>query len=100
MRSVRSQNDMKEIDFVYPDMDWYSEISERKNLPLRCSFANVHRCPRYYSSLYLLGEAHITTKMEVKKIKELDRLWNRKSDLLPVIAEHDTGITSSGDKTL
>jgi len=69
------------MDFIYPDLSWYSEISDQKNVSLRCPYANVHRCPRYYSSLYLLGN------------------WN-KSDLLPVITEHDTSIMGSdGNKS-
>lgn len=79
------------MDFIYPDLSWYSEISDQKNVSLRCPYANVHRCPRYYSSLYLLGNAGITTKMETEKIQRLNELWN-KSDLLLVIAEHDTSI--------
>lgn len=85
------------MDFIYPDLKWYSEISGQKNVPLRCRYANVHRCPRYYSSLYLLGNAGITTKIETGKIKELDELW-KKSDLIPVIAEHDTEIRGPDDK--
>ena len=85
------------MSFIYPDLEWYSEISDQKNVPLRCPYANVHRCPRYYSSLYLLGNAGITTKMETEKIGELDELWN-KSDLLPVIAEHDTSIKEFDNK--
>jgi len=84
------------MDFIYPDLSWYSEISDQKNVSLRCPYANVHRCPRYYSSLYLLGNDGITTKMETEKIQKLNELWN-KSDLLPVITEHDTSIMGSDD---
>lgn len=87
------------MDFIYPDLSWYSEISDQKNVSLRCPYANVHRCPRYYSSLYLLGNDGITTKMETEKIQKLNELWN-KSDLLPVITEHDTSIMGSdGNKS-
>ena len=87
------------MDFIYPDLSWYSEISDQKNVSLRCPYANVHRCPRYYSSLYLLGNDGITTKMETEKIQKLNELWN-KSDLLPVITEHDTSIMgSAGNKS-
>jgi len=85
------------MEFIYPDLDWYSEISERKKAPLHCPYANVHRCYRYFSSLFLLGESGITTQIKPEKVKELEELW-KNSDLLPVIAEHDTGITSIGDK--
>ena len=84
------------MKFIYPNIDWYTEISEQKKATPRCPYANVHRCPRYFSSLYLLGEGGVTTKIKSEKVKELDEFWG-KSDLLPVIAEHDTGILSSGD---
>ncbi|MEN6319602.1 MAG: hypothetical protein ABFD82_12695 [Syntrophaceae bacterium] len=83
------------MKFIYPDTDWYCEISEQKSALSHCPHANVHRCPRYYSSLYLLGAERITTEIESEKVKELDEFW-RRSDLLPVVAEHDTGIF--GDK--
>ena len=62
--------------FIYPDIDWYTGISEQKHVQPRCPYANVHRCYRYYASLYLLGEANITTKMKSEKIKELERQYN------------------------
>ncbi|HSW62145.1 MAG TPA: hypothetical protein VLH56_02320 [Dissulfurispiraceae bacterium] len=83
--------------FIYPDLDWYSKISAKENVTERCPYANVHRCPRYYASLYMLGNAGVTTQMKPEKIKELDELWNQ-SELLPVIAEHDTSITKVDDK--
>ncbi len=84
------------MEFIYPDIDWYAKISEKKKATPRCPYANVHRCPRYFSSLYLLGEGGVTTKIKPEKVKELDEFWEE-SDLLPVVAEHDTGILSSGD---
>ncbi|MCF8146254.1 MAG: hypothetical protein K9N21_20295 [Deltaproteobacteria bacterium] len=78
--------------YIYPDVDWYTGISEQKKVQPRCPYANVHRCYRYYASLYLLGEANITTKINEEEIKELDSFW-AKSDLLPALAEHDTGIS-------
>ena len=83
---------------ISPDLDWYTITSKLEGVTPRCPFANVHRCPRYYSSLYLLGGAGITTRMKPEKIRELDTFWD-KSDVLPVVAEHDTGITSYGGKT-
>lgn len=83
--------------FIYPDLDWYTGISKVENVPPRCPYANVHRCPRYYHSLYLMGDSGITTKMKPEKIKELDTFW-AKTDILPVVAEHATNITGYGDK--
>ena len=85
------------MEFIYPDLDWHTQISKANSTPPRCPYANVHRCSRYYSSLYLLGKAGIATEIEPDKVKELDKLWEN-SDLLPVVAEHDTGITSCDDK--
>jgi len=84
------------MEFIYPDRAWYTKISEQNEATPFCPHANVHRCPRYYSSLYLLGEAGITTKITPEKINELDEFWE-KSELLPVVAEHDTMI--SGHKS-
>ena len=48
---------------IYPDLDWYGAISERKGLTGRCPFATVGRCPRYFESVALLSDAGITTKL-------------------------------------
>lgn len=85
------------MTFINPDLDWYTDISKREGVSPRCPFANVHRCPRYYYSLNLLGNAGTTTKIKPEKIQELDSLWD-KTDILPVVAEHDTGITSYDEK--
>ena len=86
------------MEFIYPDIDWYTGISEQKNVQPRCPYANVHRCYRYYASLYLLGKADITTKIKDEKIKELESFWEN-SDLLPALAEHDTGTSGPDGKT-
>jgi len=83
--------------FIYPDIEWYTAVSEVKGVQPRCPYANVHICYRYYSSLYLLGESHITTIMDPQKIEELESLW-QSSDQLPVVGEHDTGISGPGDE--
>jgi hypothetical protein len=86
------------MTYIYPDINWYTGISEQKKVQPRCPYANVHRCYRYYASLYQLGEANITTKMNEPKIKELKSFWS-KSDLLPALAEHDTGISGPDGRT-
>lgn len=85
--------------FIYPDLEWYTGISIREGVSPRCPYANVNRCPRYYYSLYLLGKIGTTTKIKPEIIEELDSLWE-KSDLLPVVDEHDTQLTGNTDKTL
>ncbi|CAG35901.1 hypothetical protein [Desulfotalea psychrophila] len=82
---------------IYPDLEWYTSLSASKNAAPRCPYANVHRCNRYYSSLYLLGERNIASKMNEKKIIELDNYW-QETDLIPVVQEHDPAISSSNGK--
>ena len=82
---------------INPNLDWYLSESKSEGATPRCPYANAHRCPRYYSSLYLLGDVRITTRMSPEKIKELDAYWEG-SDLLPVVAEHDTGIGGGNGK--
>ena len=84
--------------YIYPDLDWYTGLSKAEGIPPHCPYANVHKCPRYYASLYLLGKTDITTQISPEKTMELDALWER-SHVLPVIAEHDTGVTSSDGRT-
>ncbi len=71
-----------------PDLKWYTGMSSQREVPPRCPHANVHRCNRYYSSIYLLGELNITTKMVESKVADLDKYWEG-SGLIPVIEEHD-----------
>ena len=85
------------MKYIYPGLEWYADLSEQKIVQPRCPYANVHRCYRYFVSLYLLGNENITTKMKSDKIKELESLW-KNSDLIPAVVEHDTGISISGDK--
>lgn len=76
---------------IYPNLEWYKNLSSKKSASPRCPYANVHRCNRYYSSLYLLGEINITTKMAGKSVVKLDQHWEQ-SDLIPVIQEHDPAV--------
>lgn len=75
---------------VNPDMKWYSAISDRKGLLPRCPFASVHRCPRFYQSLSLLGEAG-STKIDPDEDRELFDDWSR-SDVWPTTREQETSI--------
>ncbi len=61
---------------IYPDLAWYGAQSEKKSLPVRCPFASVSRCPRYYQSLALLGEASIATKIDPTEDKRLLAFWS------------------------
>ena len=75
---------------VIPNINWYTLISKNKCLAPRCPFASVHRCPRFYQSLFLLGSAG-STSIDCKENKKLLRRW-RKSDLWPVTREQETTI--------
>lgn len=69
-----------------PDFDWYASKSKKFRLPTpRCPFANVNKCPRYYWSLSLLGNAGFTS---VKKAEDerLEKLWEG-SQLVPRTSE-------------
>ena len=77
-----------------PDLDWYTGLSKADGVSPRCPYANVHKCPRYYESLRLLGDSGMTTQIQPEKIQELDTLW-KGNPFVPVIAEHDTSIWSS-----
>jgi hypothetical protein len=81
---------------IQPDLKWYTEISTNKNMYPRCPFATVHRCPRYYASVSLLGEWHVATAIQPDEDAKLLEKWKR-SDLWPVAAEQDTAIAGSPD---
>lgn len=76
---------------IVPDLAWYTEISHQKNLLPRCPFANVNRCPRFYQSLSLLGNAG-STSISPDEDKRLLSKWG-KSDLWPVTMEQSSGIS-------
>lgn len=77
-----------------PDLDWYTGLSRVDEVSPRCPYANVHKCPRYYHSLSLLGDTGMITSMSPETIQELDALW-KGSPFVPAIAEHDASISSS-----
>ena len=71
-----------------PDLKWYMGISKRKGLVPRCPFASLDRCPRFYQSVSLLGEAG-STKIDPDEDKRLFEKW-RSSDLWPVTGEQES----------
>jgi len=80
-----------------PDLDWYTRLSHDKGVPPRCPFANVHRCPRYYSSLWLIGRKGGATQIAPEVDEALLRKW-QKSDLWPVTLEQGPGAFGTGDR--
>ena len=79
-----------------PDMDWYVGISRARQVTPRCLFASVERCPRYFQSIALLGDAGVSTKIPPGEDERLQNRWE-KSDLWPKTAE--AGTSTSGDST-
>jgi hypothetical protein len=81
---------------IDPDLAWYTGLSREKSVRPRCPFASVHRCPRFYQSLSLLGGAG-STKIEPKEDQRLWKKW-KKSDLWPTTDEQATSVTGSPGK--
>jgi len=78
------------------DKTWYYGISEAKSLPLRCPFATVDRCPRYYQSLSLLAVTG-ATEIGAEDDSRLLKKWKH-SELWPKIREHETSVSHSGER--
>lgn len=79
-----------------PDLKWYSNISAGKGIPTHCPFASVHRCPRFYQSLSLMGHAG-STAVDPAKDEQLKARWEH-SDLWPITAEQATALMGTPEK--
>ena len=77
---------------IYPDLEWYAAISERKGIDARCPHANVHRCHRNFESVSLLSDQGITTKMPQELHDRLLKKWEE-HELWPVNGEEATSIS-------
>jgi len=82
---------------VQPNLDWYVSISKQHGLSPRCPFASVYRCPRFYQSLSLLGEAG-STKINPEEDGRLKEGWQR-TDVWPITDEQATSISGPGDES-
>jgi hypothetical protein len=78
-------------DRVIPDLNWYLSISSERGGTPRCPFASVERCPRYFESLALLGQAG-STRIEPVEERRLLEKW-KQSDLWPRTAEYEPSIS-------
>ena len=76
---------------VQPTLEWYKTRSRDGGGPPRCPFASVQRCPRFYQSVSLLGEAGFTTAIPRDTDDRLRAVWQR-SDLWPSVREQATSI--------
>lgn len=74
-----------------PDLEWCAEKSKAKGLAIRCPFATVESCPRYYQSMSLLGNAG-STAIPKDEDERLLAKW-KASDLWPRSAEYETSIS-------
>jgi len=82
------------MPITVPDSSWYRAKSSEAGVACSCQYANVNKCHRFYASIYMLGEVKMITSISDGKKSELDEFW-RQSDLVPVIAEDDTGVGGS-----
>lgn len=82
---------------IYPDIEWYEAISERKQITARCPNATIYRCPRYFESIALLADQGITTKLPKATHDAALAKWES-HELWPVTGETATSI--SGGKKL
>lgn len=92
VQSYGVENGMNQI----ANTAWYNSISEEKSLPLRCPFATVVRCPRYYQSLSLLS-ATGATPIDNEEADRFLKKWEG-TELWPRIREHETSVSHSGDR--
>lgn len=79
-----------------PNLDWCLSISNRQQLSPRCPYASVYRCPRFYQSLSLLGEAG-STIIDPKEDEKLKATW-QKADVWPITDEQTTSISGPGEE--
>ena len=86
------------VPIIVPDSSWYRAKSTEAHAPFSCPYANVHKCHRYYASIYMLGKVKMITSISEDKKANLDTFWAG-SNLVPVIAEEDTGIRGSEYKS-
>lgn len=86
------------IEQPNPDMDWYLGISSARHVTPRCPFASVERCPRYFQSIALLGDAGVSTKLPAEEDQRLQKRWEQ-SDLWPKTGEGSTSTFGDGTST-
>ena len=79
-------------EFV-PNLEWYQGKSKSMGGTPRCPFAALRRCPRFYCSVWLMGESAGAAKIDEKIDKELLGYW-KQTDLWPIPQELEP--TASG----
>ena len=81
---------------VQPTLEWYKTTSRDGGGAPRCPFASVQRCPRFYESVSLLGEAGFTTAIPRETDDRLCAIWQQ-SDLWPTVREQAASIMGPAD---
>lgn len=71
-----------------PNSEWSADVSRSRGVVVRCPFATVEACPRFYQSLSLLGGAGFT-KIPEAEDERLLKYW-KASDLWPRTNEQAT----------
>lgn len=79
-----------------PDLAWYKDVSGREGLLSRCPFASVERCPRFYQSVWALGESGFTTRISAEDDRRLQSAW-QKTDLWPRTDEQKSAVMGSAE---
>jgi len=69
-----------------PDLEWYQKKSKAIGGAPRCPFAALRRCPKYYSSVWVMGEHGGAAKIPESTDKELLKYWEQ-IDLWPIPGE-------------
>jgi len=87
------KNEQHDDEDIPPDISWATNESVRKGIPLRCPFASVDLCPRYYLSTAMLGVSGVTTKIEESDDKRLLAKWE-KHPCWPRTMEQEPGVFS------
>jgi|GEM_PF-885983 len=84
-------------EHLNPDVEWYTAVSDRMRVTCRCPFASVHRCPRYFEGISLLGEEGALSRLDPKLDHEIGAKWEA-TDVWPAVWHEHSGISSSGGK--
>ena len=84
------------MSLIIPDLEWYRNKSIQMDTPNSCPYANYYKCPRFFDSIDMLGDAGVITSINVKNKEDLDTFWER-SGLSPIIAEDETSISNNNN---
>lgn len=79
---------------LYPDIEWYTEISRNLGASPRCPFASVHRCPRYFQGVSLLGGQGALSRLDSQTDHDIGQKWEA-TDIWPAAWQEHSGISSS-----